>query len=888
MIQLSHKWLAVLVFVVMMAASTLHAQESPKDSRGRSPGEILALYAYNLPKDLKWHNEDNLAEFRVVLIGRDADFEKLFLNIVRDSKIRSKTIRFSTLDDIERLGPCEIVVLTKKKADLLEKLLQKVERKPTLIISQENPDRSLVMLNILATKNGNPSFEVNRGNILMQRIEPKSDLVLRGGSEIDVAGLYRDGEASLSKFREKLRTQEAQVEQMSRDIALNQSQLEAQKAQVNKASIELQKARLEVSGARTELDQKANEITKVKIELATREAQNDEAGKRMAQLRDEVADSEKRVADQEKSIVDLKGEKDKLLRQGQEQAALLRSLSTEKEKREKEINVILADINRGRKNLEEGLRKLDGLNQKIADSEKQISSQQLTITQQQNNLRLLAGLIVLSVIFAAFILRAFQVKKRFARKLEEAQAELVIAKEQAVDASKAKSVFLASMSHEIRTPMNAILGYAQIMEKSDDVGLASKANLEIIRNSGNHLLSLINEVLEMSRIEAGKIALNLHPGDFASIIEEVRDMFALKANDKHLQFEICPCPAIPGLEYDEGKLRQILVNMVGNALKFTARGSVKVHTSAELAPDGRWHITVKVSDSGPGIPEDEREKLFEPFEQTRSRNQKIEGTGLGMPISRRYARLMGGELKAIGNEPCGSVFILDFFAAVSTEAVSKTKTLGVISSIKFKGAPPKLLVVDDVEIGRRILRDMLTPYGFIISEAGDGKSALDAIAASKPDLILSDVHMPGMSGIELVTLIHQSQLNVPTILLSASALEEDRKLALAAQPVGFIAKPYLVNEVLEMMRQQLHFDCIYQSETQAAALMDTSGEKLSPALLAELRKAATVGALSRIISLVPEIRKQAPLAADEIQRMADDFDIAGVKLFVDHLSSEEG
>jgi signal transduction histidine kinase/DNA-binding NarL/FixJ family response regulator len=873
-----------LLFAAFTAVSVFGAEEPQRDNKGRLPGEILALYTYNLPKDIKWPNEDKLAEFRVVLVGRDPDFEKLFNNIVRDEKIRGKPIRFTTMDEVDKLDACEMVVLSKNKSELLEKLLQKVERKPTLILSQEHEDPLLVMINILENKNGKGTgFAINNGNIRMQRLEVQSGLLLRGGTAIDVGKLFEDGEKSLREARENLNSKERQVAELSRNIELSRRKLDEQKSQMDKAATELDKARLEVSAARIELENKGAELNKIKSELSLREAQNVEAGKRMSQLRAEVSESERKVLDQEGDIRMLQREKTRLQQQGKEQAELLQNLRDEQIRREKEIELIMADIELRRKELEAGTQKLAGLNQRISDSEAKILQQQHIITQQQSNLRLLLGLILVSILFAAFVFRALQEKKRFARKLEEAQTEILVAKEQAVDASKAKSVFLASMSHEIRTPMNAILGYAQIMEKSDDVGPGSRHNLEIIRKSGNHLLSLINEVLEMSRIEAGKTVLNLQPGHFPSIIEEVRDMFALKARDKHLQFEISSCPKLPGLMFDEGKLRQILLNMLGNAIKFTDKGSVKLQTRAESGDLG-WHVTVEIIDTGPGVAEEDREKLFEPFEQTRSRNQKIEGTGLGMPISRRYARLMGGDIKILSNQPCGSVFVFDFYASLSSEPVSSRQSQGTIDAIKFKGETPRILIVDDVEIGRRILRDMLSPYGFIISEALDGASALELISRDKPDMILSDVHMPGLSGIELVALIHRRQLNIPTILLSASALEEDRQLALAAGPAGFIAKPFLVNEVLELMRQHLHFECSFQTASAAQPVPTDSHETITPELLHELQSAATLGALKTILSLLPAIRLQAPQAAEEIQRLCDNFDIAGIRYLAEHFN----
>lgn len=419
-------------------------------------------------------------------------------------------------------------------------------------------------------------------------------------------------------------------------------------------------------------------------------------------------------------------------------------------------------------------------------------------------------------------------------KLQKQTAELLHAKEAAEAASRAKSEFLANMSHEFRTPLNGILGYAQLLKQKPDVLLKSQLDeINIIQQSGEYLLTLINDILDMSRIEAGRMDLTMSEIHLSSFLNNLVQILQMQAAQKHLSFIYDTPTDLPEwVEIDKKRLRQVLINLLGNAIKFTKQGHITFtvkslpsqnmlkETANQPNENSSRKIRFQVEDTGKGMTPEELEKIFLPFEQTNRTNYQTEGTGLGLAISQRLTEIMGGELEVKSKPNVGSVFWFDLILPVtSTKSIIKKehlpaykKVIGYKSRLQRYKKEITVLITDDKYSNRLILTTLLKQIGFKILEATNGEEAVGLAKQHVPELILMDLIMPGMSGLEATKKIRQlpALINTVIIAVTASVFEEDREQSLFAGCNDFISKPVKVNYLFEVLQSHLHLDWVYQ------------------------------------------------------------------------------
>lgn len=448
-------------------------------------------------------------------------------------------------------------------------------------------------------------------------------------------------------------------------------------------------------------------------------------------------------------------------------------------------------------------------------------------------------------------------------------------------ANRAKSVFLANMSHEIRTPMNAILGFSQLMLRDPDLTPQQCQYLGTINRSGEHLLALINDILEMSKIEAGRTTLNSSTFDLLVLLKDLEMMFRVRTNEKKLAFSVEVVDDVPQyIVSDINKLRQVFINVLGNAVKFTDQGGITVRVTADRHEATGPVLRVEIQDTGPGISPDEQNRLFRHFEQTKTGQQTGTGTGLGLAISREFVRLMGGDITLKSEVGKGSVFTirlpLQEGEAKAVEGKEKPRHV-----LRLKSSQPtcRVLIADDIEDNRQLLAQLLTPVGFEIRLATNGEEALREFEQWCPHLILMDFRMPVMDGHEAIRRIRSMPASKDTkiIAVTASALDENRQDLMAIGADDFISKPFREAELFQKIHNHVGVEYIYAN--QPAVTSQEEMVELTPDCLAgwpsdiidPMRQAVITADLDQLLAIIGTVEAHDLKVARALRSLAESF-----------------
>lgn len=488
------------------------------------------------------------------------------------------------------------------------------------------------------------------------------------------------------------------------------------------------------------------------------------------------------------------------------------------------------------------------------------------------------------------------------RKITE--KELLGARDKAEEANRTKSAFLASMSHELRTPLNSIIGFSQILREDKNIDAQNRVYIEMMYKSGAHLLDLINEILDISKIEAGQLELHDENAFLADIIESVRLILMTRASEKNLLLIVRVDPLCPlSVLTDVRRLKQVLINLVGNAVKFTKHGNVQllVDCMGKNSDESTVVLQFTVKDTGPGIPTDQLDRIFQPFKQQSV--QYSEGTGLGLAISARIIEKMGGKIIVKSELGVGSEFsfiltvrTIDFGNRHLLNNVEKKR----IKSVLYKSSPPKILVVDDVEANRLLLISLLKKIGFDCIEAENGLDAIKKAFDTRPEMIFMDLMMPEMTGKEAITKLHEYEelMNIPIIAVTADVMTESRD---ALNKLGFceiINKPYRIEQIHEVLIRTDVFDYILDDEMTEYSIITPDQEfnatqivhhlqTLPLNVLGELNEAIEMqelDSIAEILKLNFSNNKEVQKSFERVMKAAEMYDYKFFTLLSDEIS----
>ncbi|MEH2211866.1 ATP-binding protein [Nostoc sp.] len=478
------------------------------------------------------------------------------------------------------------------------------------------------------------------------------------------------------------------------------------------------------------------------------------------------------------------------------------------------------------------------------------------------------------------------------------EKELRLAEEVAQNSSQAKSEFLANMSHELRTPLNGILGYTQILQRTESLSEKGRKGVSIIYQCGSHLLTLINDVLDLSKIEARK--LELYPVDFylPAFIDSVTEISRIRAEQKVIAFHVQLDSDLPtGIHTDEKRLRQVLINLLSNAIKFTNEGTVTFKVKVinqQLNTNGQtnYKIRFEVIDTGAGIIPEQAQKIFQPFEQVGNQKRQSEGTGLGLAISQNIVLLMGGQIQVQSEFGKGSTF---WFEAEFPESKDWAKVSRVVEQgtiIGYQGQNRTILIADDKWENRSVIVNLLEPVGFTVVEASQGQEGWEKTLAHKPDLIITDLVMPILNGFELIERLRQSEQfkEIAVIASSASVFAADQYKSIDVGANAFLPKPVEAETLLEMLRQFLHLEWVFDVKVDEIKkinidVLDRPNEMNYPAqeVLQDLLELTQDGDIQKVLELVEELSKSDEhfsIFVQQIIQLASNFQLKRLETFI--------
>ncbi len=485
------------------------------------------------------------------------------------------------------------------------------------------------------------------------------------------------------------------------------------------------------------------------------------------------------------------------------------------------------------------------------------------------------------------------------------------ARQAAEAANRAKSTFLANMSHELRTPLNGILGFTQLFNQDKNLTKFQQERLNNIQRSGHHLLTLLNDVLDLSKIETDHIELYSNDFHFWEFLKDITEVFRMRAEQKKIAFTFQPLSVLPvGLHADEKRLRQILINLLGNAIKFTKQGGItlKIGYCEDFSAQDKSNVQrpksilrFQVTDTGMGIAQEELDKIFLPFQQAGDPNYRPEGTGLGLSITTRLIELMGGQLHVKSTLGKGSVFWTDLKLPMAHELFKaireKTEIVTGYQVPAQEKSNLQILVVDDKSENRTIVTNFLAPLGFAVTEAQHGQDGLEKVQQLRPDLVLTDLVMPIMDGFEFARQLKKLSgvSEIPVVAMSESVFEEETE-GVATGFHGFVHKPIRFEDLLEELRKQLHLTWIYESANQedvtnlSASLEIVPHEevahqvKLSKTQAQTLVELVEMGDITGIVEYVEKLEredKELVPVVEKIRKLAEEFEMEEIREIVE-------
>ena len=733
-----------------------------------SPEDLDAAFVFLISKNTTWPDEEQLTQFHIAILDDKVTSLRAFTKLTSNLTLKQKPIfleKVSLQEIQDNYKNYQVLFVTKAYKEQLSNIFKFIPKDfPLLIISKETKNLNEFIINLYEDKFHKINIQINLQKIYQHKLTVSNEIILAGGKQVGISKLF---ESSLKALKEQEKNYKMYMQQNA-DL----------KKEILKYKNNILQLEQTMSSLKNEIDSSKN---KLQDKLKQIEIKNKELTKVINVLKKEKA----RLLEKQEKLKALK----------QEYGTLQSKLSMQKELMDEQKRLLQTK----EKTVDKIQTEIAQLDAKLQQQHRLLKDKVETIEQQGLVLYLLIIIVILMVLFAIYFYRT-------KNKYQELSNELALAKENADYANHSKSVFLANMSHELRTPLNAILGFSQLLNKDDSLPKSNKKTIDSIYRAGSFLLSLINDVLDISRIEAGKLILHENTTSIKEMLHDIFSFIQADAEKKGIKLLINVDKNVPACVLLDGdKLRQIILNYLTNAIKYSDGGNINLFIEAK-----KNTLYISVKDEGHGIREDELVNIFQPFIQVGNAGEHT-GTGLGLTITQKYAQSMGGDVDVKSIQSKGSTFYAHvlYTKCLSTELQSKEHLHEIVGIQSDKNI--KILIVDDKEDNRELLKAILSYENFDIFFAENGKEAIESFKTFHPDIIWMDRKMPIMDGEEATKRIREleEETKVVIIGITASAYIEDAQKLLQIGMDEFVLKPYEIENIYKIMHKYFQVEYLY-------------------------------------------------------------------------------
>jgi signal transduction histidine kinase/CheY-like chemotaxis protein len=754
-----------ILFLLLFIGNTfLYSFENAKNK-----DELISAYIYLLSKNISWSDEKDIKYFKITILKDDDSLYQQFIKMSKNMHLKNKEIKVSSVYSIDEIDykNTQVVFVGKNFNDELKTVYKKIGSNSILIISENSDSLKDTMINLYEDKKYRINIEINLNNIQTHGLDVNNKILLSGASKVGVGKLYHSSIEAIKKQEEKFQHYHQLNEKLKNDLKNYKSEIDILNQNIAKKVQKYNETILDISNKEAIILKKERLLKNKETKIKAKEAE-------VKQLQNELL-KHKKILNQK--IENIKKQKLKL----KKYSDILDDKLLEIKKLDFHI-----------KHQEEAIL----LNKNIREKQK------VEIEQQKTSLYLMG---IIAILLFLFVVYFYKNKLKY-QKINE---KLQVAKNEAIFANRSKSIFISKMSHELRTPLNAILGFSDLLLKNNHFKNDDKKALRVIYNSGSFLLTLINDILNISSIESNKIILQENPVDMKNLLNDVISLVQNSIEAKGLKLElIYNNNDINCIKIDDKLVKQILLNLITNSVKYSKNGTITIDIDITTQ-----EVLIEVSDEGLGIDKDELNHIFEPFKQVGEASSAT-GSGLGLAIVKQFIEKMKGEISVKSELNKGTSFKIKLpHAKCVDNDISKIKSsrstkhvLGVVKNTK----PIKILIVEDKENNILLLKNILTILNFEIKVVNNGEEAIEEFKLFKPDLIFMDKRMPKMDG-NIATKIIRSIENgdkVKIVMLSANAFAKN---SIDENIIDeFILKPYKAEDIYDVIAKYFDVEYIYE------------------------------------------------------------------------------